>query len=64
MFIDQPCPRRLQIVQMAFKAMSKKVYSRQSKIQYRPCGLYYPLGGLKLSKMVPGALRPDLATIS
>jgi len=26
--------------------------------------MYYPLGGLKPSKMVPGALRPDLATVS
>jgi len=41
MFIDQPCQRRLQILQEVFKAMSKKVYPRQSKIQYRPCGLYY-----------------------
>ena len=41
MFIDKPCQRRMQILQEAFKALSKKVFPRETKIHRRPLGLYF-----------------------
>ena len=41
MFVDKPCPRHLQILESTLKAISKKVFPRQSAIKSRPPGLHF-----------------------
>ena len=41
MFVNQGCPRRLEILEKAYKAMSKNVSNQKTQKAVRPTGLYF-----------------------
>ena len=41
MLMDKPCPRRFSILQSAYRAMQRKVYTQKGKMENLPTGLWF-----------------------